>query len=559
MMKTRHFLAMVSTLALVAGCDMLGGGAKGHLKGDPNDAAAALSALGLAESGKDGVTFASKDVKGAKAVYKNLTFAPSAEDGEGGAPLTVATATFEGLDLDANGNAVFGRLTLEGIGAKQEKREISEEVPVWVDPFDPEVPAEGDAEPAPQFETVTRTEPGFEFSVGKIMLDNPSPEVAAWFTSLSRDGEDGTAPDAPPLDKWSFDAFSIDAVGFKVDDPEAAFDFSLGKISSAKLKDGKLGESLMSGLNMTFAAPDMGAGFPINGSFTLDSFDVKGLNLGLFGAAFEAGYNEGAGLEDAPAPTIKAPVSPIDPGYDSSKLGALAINVSGLSLTSPGGTSTTKRDSEGRAISASSPSFSLLFKADPAAGPLAAPVGGVLGMLGYQQLELTSVSDATWDPATDLTTIKTYSIDVKDAVSVNLSGKLTALKDVMAAIYGNSTDPTAALGALTNVGINALEIKLADKSLLDRSFNALALSQGGDAAALRQMVVDQIAAGSTAVTGFGLDPAFATILSGPITEFVKSGGELTISLNPATPVKLSELENPAAATTERLGLTVTRK
>jgi hypothetical protein len=567
-MKTAHFLAMVSTLALVAGCDMLGGGGgKAHLKGDPTDAAAALAALGLGESGQNGVTFANKNVSGAKAVYTNLTITDTPVEGGEAVPVTIATTTFEGLDLDAAGNPIFGRVTLEGISAKQAAREVTEEVPVFsdpfgditVDPFDPEAPELPEAPvEEPQFETITRTEPGFDFSVAKVVLDNPSPEVAAWFANMAKTGEQGAEFITPALEKWSFDSFGVESLNFKLDDPASKFDWAMGNISAAKMKDGKLGQSGLSGLKVNF---DIAEGeFPIVGSLSMDNFDVKGLNLAVFASAFEAGYNEGIGAEAPATPsTLKMPESPIDPGYDSAKLGALAMNVSGLSLTSAGSTSTTTRDKEGRAIAVNSPTASFVFKADPAAGPLAAPVGGVLGMLGYQQIEFSGASDATWDPATDLTHIKAYNLDVKDAVSVSLTGKLTALKDVVQGLYGINSDPSAAMNSLTNVGINALELKLSDKSLLERSFNAFALTQGGDAAALRQLVVDQIAVGSQGVTALGLDPAFATILSGPITDFVKSGGDLTITLNPPTPVKLSELGDPVAATAEKLGLTVTRK
>jgi hypothetical protein len=141
-------------------------------KGNAAKAGNALIALSLAESGSGRVAFGDLDIDGATATFSNIVISPDYDDDEEDATIQAGSLVFQGLDMTDSG-ATFARMTLSNI---------------TIVPKDPSKATEAD------------------ITIADIELTNPSPETAAWVSSLLGNG--APAP-FPTVDKLGFDAFTM--------------------------------------------------------------------------------------------------------------------------------------------------------------------------------------------------------------------------------------------------------------------------------------------------------------------------------------------------------------
>lgn len=519
-----------AALSLVAACNANDGPtevniAEPELKeltvraGDPAEAADALAAMALSESGGL-LSFAGSTTDGASATFTDLTIT-------GEEAVKVGSLVLEGLDME-NGQANFGKMSLNNISISGE--EAGDDV---------------------------------EVTLGSIELINPSPELAAWLAA----GLNGQEAPFPAADKIVFDSWSVNGLSGDFADTDADGTFGIDKIEIRDMADLKAAKAVISGLTLNATDAAEGMDIDINiGSLAATNVDAK----------FVEAIQSNVGDEEAMMSALMAisTDNPMEPGYDSFTLDDLSIDVAGAAFAIPSIVSGVERNAAGQPVKFVTEPYSMTLKADAAGGEAGEALLQGLSIVGYEELELKGASVATYDPDKDIVAFDAASnyLELVDGAKFSLGGKIEGYSAYAAEAAnafnfedladGAEPDPmamTAAMGALT---IHGFEFSIADDSLLDRAFNAAATSQGADPAELKSQIGMGLAMAPMMAQGSGVDMALVSEATGALSKFISDGGTLTLKLDPATPISVASImENPdpAAYTKDSLGFTATQK
>jgi len=89
---------------------------------------------------------------------------------------------------------------------------------------------------------------------------------------------------------------------------------------------------------------------------------------------------------------------------------------------------------------------------------------------------------------------------------------------------------------------HGLQIRLEDKSIVDRGLKLAAQLQGSSPDTIKQQL--KIAsAGASLFAGAGLEAALIGELGTAVSEFFENGGTLSVVVEPTEPIAISELSN----------------
>ena len=487
--------------------------------GDPAEAANALAAMSLSESGGL-LSFAGSTTDGASATFTDLTI--TGEDA-----VKVGSLVLEGLDMEG-GQANFGKMSLNDITISGE--EAGDDV---------------------------------EVKLGSIELINPSAELAAWLAA-GLNGQEAPFPDA---DKIVFDSWSMNGLTGDFADTEAEGTFGIDKIEIRDMVDLKAAKAVISGLSLAGTDSSEGMDFDISlGSVSATNIDAK----------FVEAIQDNIDDEEAMVSAIMdvAYDNPMDPGYDSFSLDALSIDVAGAAFAIPSIVAGVERNAAGQPVKYVTQPYSMTLKADAEGGEAGQMLLQGLSVVGYEELEFKGASIASYDPDKDIDTLDAGEnyLELVDGAKFSLGGKIegySSYAQQAATAFnfedladGAEPDPmamTAAMGALT---IHGFELSIDDDSLLDRAFNAAATSQGADPAELKSQIGMGLAMAPMMAQGSGVDMALVSEATGALSKFISDGGTLTIKLAPETPLSVASImENPdpSAYTKDALGFTATQK
>ena len=485
--------------------------------GDPAEAAQALAAMSLSESGGL-LSFAGSTTDGASATFTDLTI--TGEDA-----VKVGSLVFEGLDMD-NGQANFGKMSLNDITISEEGEDV-------------------------------------EVKLGSIELINPSPELAAWLAA----GLNGQEAPFPSAENIVFDSWSINGLTGDFSDDEAEGTFGLEKIEIRDMADLNAAKAVISGLSLNGTDTSEGIDFDISlGSVSMTNIDASIVqaiqeNIGdeeaLMGAIMDVAYDD-----------------PMEPGYDSFSLDGLSIDVAGASFAIPSLVSGVERNAAGQPVKFVTQPYTMTLKADGAGGEVGEALLQGLSVVGYEELELKGAGVATYDPDTDIVSFDAGSnyIELVNGARFSMGGTIEGYSsyareaasafnfDDLAA--GAEPDPMAMTNAMSQLTIHGFELSIDDNSLLDRAFNAAATSQGADPAELKSQIGMGLAMAPMMAQGSGVDMALVSEATSALSKFISDGGTLTIKLDPETPLSVASMmqnPDPAAYTTDSLGFTATQK
>ena len=510
--------------------------------GDASQAEAALAALSLATSGEGRVTFDERAVDGANATFSNVSITlpdhVGDEDGphidfgndfEGGI-LTVETVEFEGLDMTDAG-ASFARMAFNGL----------EFAPTPDDEPDDDDIAEA--------------------GVGEVELINPSPEVSAWIASLM--GNADPAP-FPTGDALGFDRLRFTDLALVAEDGDAgsSADITLGSLDFGGAQAGELGVAALNGLSV--AIQDDDAEGPVN--LSLGSMSVAGAKTALMGLI----ATDPAGADAATDVISQLFASPVEPGFDRLDITDLSFVGEGISLSMPKWEQAVSRRADGLPIAFETAPYALTLSADPSGGEAGGELAGALGMVGFQTLELTGQSKASYDPDSDLLTMAANDnvFTLKDGFSLKLGGAIGGYKSYGEALAGMgladlangaNPDPEVMQTAVEALYLQGLELELDDNSMVDRMINLFAAQNGQDPQEVRNQAVTGLAMAPMMAGGMGIDMAIVTEATAALSSFITSPGTLTIKLDPEAPLSaesFASLEDPSSLTKEFLGLSI---
>jgi hypothetical protein len=506
-------------------------------KGDPATAGQVLSAMSLTQSGAGRVSFASSDVKGAKAVFKDVTLLSSEDDSVEGASLDDDDGELhlKGADLKA------GTMTFEGLGMIDGQPNFSRVVlsDITLVPKNPDE-AHGSSK------------------IKSMELVNPSPETAAWIASLFGKGE---AVDMPEGKALSFDLWSMNDVNFQIDEEKGQKGaFLVSSVEMLGLKDEKVARMTLKEFSLDLTDPKDDTDLTAR----LGGVDILGANLGMFNdmANGEAAKGMQSGLFEM------LQNDPANPGYDSVSIDDLKVAVSGASFDMPKLSSKVTRDKKGRAVRVTTDPFKMTLGTGE--GELGEKFGSQLALLGYETLELSGQGEQTYDPDKDMVTIAKgknfWKLD--DGFRLDFSGKYEGASAVAAAqaktmAEDGPSDPGALMQeALDKLLVHNFQLSLDDDGFVNRAFNAYAAQSGEDPQQLRSQAAGMMAMMPMMAAGAGIDPELASEASAALSSFLTDPKTLTISVAPLTPLRVAdfaEMEDPSALTKEALGFSATNE
>ena len=498
-------------------------------KGDPATAPQALAAFALDQSTGDRISFADSKLNGDKAVFTDVTLfgGEADEDDEDGMHLSGTDLKAKKLEFDGlamvDGQASFSKMVMSDVSFV---------------PNDPEEAAEGSA------------------TIGSIELVNPSPALAAWVASAFSSDEPG---DLPQGDELSFDLWNVSDVNMKLDEEDGTTGtFLVDAISVSGLKDRKAAQMALKDLKLDMFDPEDDMTVKAN----LGNIDIRGFDFSVFG-------EEGEDLEDSLQSGIMTglnPKDPANPGYDSISMKDMSFDVSGVNFDMPSLVSKVSHDSQGRAVKVVTEPTKMTL--NTGTGELGEQLSGQLALLGYEKLELTMAGEQSYDPDLDIVTLaanKNYW-ELKDGFRLDFGAKYEGASAMAAAQAEQDIDPADPAAMMNEVmgklTLHSLDLKLDDNGIVDRAFNAYAAQSGEDPQQLRNQTAGMMAMAPMMLGGSGVDMELVTEASTALSSFITDPKTLTISLNPASPLKVSELaemEDPSALTKSALGFSATNE
>jgi hypothetical protein len=201
---------------------------------------------------------------------------------------------------------------------------------------------------------------------------------------------------------------------------------------------------------------------------------------------------------------------------------------------------------------------SMTVDADPD-GESAAAFSEALAQLGYDAMAFSFASETEYDPEADrVTTAGENFLAMEDGFMMRFEQDVSGVEAYASAYQAwLETTETAEAGppadVLAPLMIHSGEIRLEDRSLLDRALSLMAERQGSTPAELRAQAGLFVALGA-AMAGEALPPALVSELSGALTRFIGEGGSLVVAFEPDAPVSAARFAEPGGPDLD--GLTV---
>ncbi len=151
--------------------------------------------------------------------------------------------------------------------------------------------------------------------------------------------------------------------------------------------------------------------------------------------------------------------------------------------------------------------------------------------LGYEEIILDVNWDGGRDPQTQVMTIDTFAVTMRDGGSISISG---AFGNIPAT---RPSDPQSSMMILTQMSVQALTIRYSDDSLAGKILDAAAKQQG----TTRQQYAQQLAAALPFFLAMIQNPEFQNKVAAAVGEFLADPKSLTISVQPDRPITGAEL------------------
>jgi hypothetical protein len=177
--------------------------------------------------------------------------------------------------------------------------------------------------------------------------------------------------------------------------------------------------------------------------------------------------------------------------------------------------------------------------------------------LGYESFLFGASFSDRWSPEEGRDEA-VWTLTMQDGADIELGYTLSGVTaDWVIDAIGADTEPEQMM-LLGQLALESANIRVTDRSLLERAFEVAAQLQGlnVDGASYRE----QIRGAIPFMLSTAVPEAIASMISEPLQAYLGGGQTLIVELNPPQPVSLLQvMSNPdrdAAAATEMLGLTL---
>lgn len=217
--------------------------------------------------------------------------------------------------------------------------------------------------------------------------------------------------------------------------------------------------------------------------------------------------------------------------FDSS---VVSMNTKGFAgkATEKGGVTTIKQVSE---------PFTIKLK-DAPKSPQAVQAFAMIKELGFEELVFQSSQTQIIDSNKDTIAVKDGIISMKDGFSLSYNYSASGLGEFQSNLKGDQSgnDIEAAMQALN---LNGLQMRLEDKSIVERGLGLAAKFRGASPEQLKKEMKLAISLAPLAA-GSGLERDLMKEVGGAIGEFVDGNGKtLSIVINPNEPIALTDVAN----------------
>jgi len=261
------------------------------------------------------------------------------------------------------------------------------------------------------------------------------------------------------------------------------------------------------------------------------------LTLGEFSATgLDAGLLKGLGGPSA----MVGKFGSMGKNFDEVRLDNLVFDSSVVAINTQGFAGKASEKDGVTTIKQASQPLTITLK-DAPNSPQAAQAFAMVKELGFDELVFQSSQTQIIDSNTDTVTVKDGIVTMKDGFNLDYNYSASGMNALQTLIKeGNGgSDINAAMATMT---LNGLQIRLEDKSIVDRGLKLAAQLQGSSPDTIKQQL--KIAsAGASLFAGAGLEAALIGELGTAVSEFFENGGTLSVVVEPTEPIAISELSN----------------
>ncbi len=346
----------------------------------------------------------------------------------------------------------------------------------------------------------------------------------------------------------------IDGIDLKNEDMDMGFGaLSLKgmKIESEELNGGVKqliwGEDDDTGLT-DFLIDDVGINFDSkqgnDGAFTLGEFSATGLSESLIGGMRNPG-------------NIVEKINSLGKNFDEVKLENLSFDSSTVSVNTKGFAGKAVEKGDITTITQIMQPFTITLKDSPNS-PQAAQAFAMIKELGYDELVFASSQTQIIDSKKDTVSVKDGLITLKDGFDLSYNYEGAGLTELQSNLKGDTTNANfaAALQALT---VNGFQLRLEDKSIVERGLGLAAKFRGASPAQIKKEMKLAVTLAPLAA-GSGLERDLMKEMGSALTEFVDGNGKtLSIVITPDEPLALTDIANLKTSGTSMKALGFTAK
>ena len=226
--------------------------------------------------------------------------------------------------------------------------------------------------------------------------------------------------------------------------------------------------------------------------------------------------------------------------FDEVRLDNLVFDSSVVSLNTKGFAGKANEKNGVTTIKQVSQPFTIKLKDSPKSAQ-AAQAFAMVKELGFEELVFESSQTQIIDSNTDTVTVKDGIVTMKDGFNLDYNYSASGVAELQNRLKTSKPgrDFNAAMAAMT---LNGLQIRLEDKSIVDRGLKLAAQLQGTSPDTIKNQI--KIAsAGASLFAGAGLEAALMGEMGTAVSDFFENGGTLSVVVNPAEPIAMSELAN----------------
>ncbi|WP_203290993.1 hypothetical protein [Maricaulis parjimensis] len=375
--------------------------------------------------------------------------------------------------------------------------------------------------------------------IGYLGASGINAEMAQDLVRAITRGDESFEPD---WESWRFEDLRLEGLEVESEEAGQPTRMSLAQFALHDHTDLELGQFIISG----FTLDGPGDSGPI--AFRLDEFSVTGFKTEAYSdlmSVIAAGGSE----DDVMSAYYQSILSPQMDLFDQFAVRGLLVDAEGVHVALDNLTAQIHQRGSRYISEMTLDSMRLIPDATKQAG---AQLAMALGMLGYENLELSMASNGVYDEATGrawsegenyVQLHEGLRLEIEqnfsgyDAYYANLP---SVISDMEAAGDNEALQAELSMDMMRPIILHNFTLRLVDLSLLERALEAGAAAQG--------ITTDELRMQAGAMVGMGMMSAPPEIprpllsqLSGALTNFINTGGTLTIDATPPEPISFGAI------------------